>query len=327
MSEVKPNRRTMLTATIGAAALVGVGAGGGAMLGRRSGMKVEPALPGAPAIDPALIRYERVRSVPGTVSGPRHFALIGTERWLIAGEEPAIIDVGGQVIAKLPATGHGWAVTADAEGGIWLATSQEIARFDAAGSRVGGFGLPVDSALITALARSGDELFMADARNRRVLRCTTAGKLIQRLGEPGDGSPGFSVPSPYFDLHIAGEALFVANPGKHSVERYDLAGRFQSSWGTAGVSVEAFCGCCNPSSFALLPDGRFITAEKGLARIKRYSPAGRFECVVAGPDAFAPPADGQSPGRGVKVAADAAGLVHLLDPHARAVHIYREVAA
>ncbi len=47
-----------------------------------------------------------------------------------------------------------------------------------------------------------------------------------------------------------------------------------------------FFGCCNPAHFAVLSDGRFVTAEKGLPRIKIYSPQGKFECVVAGQEQF-----------------------------------------
>ena len=32
-----------------------------------------------------------------------------------------------------------------------------------------------------------------------------------------------------------------------------------------------FFGCCNPAQLAVLPDGRFVTAEKGIPRVKIYS--------------------------------------------------------
>jgi hypothetical protein len=36
----------------------------------------------------------------------------------------------------------------------------------------------------------------------------------------------------------------------------------------------------------LLPDGRYVTCEKGLPRVKVYTAAGDFESVVAGPESF-----------------------------------------
>ena len=36
-------------------------------------------------------------------------------------------------------------------------------------------------------------------------------------------------------------------------------------------------------TWRFLPDGRFVTSEKGIPRIKIYTGLGEFECVVAGP--------------------------------------------
>jgi hypothetical protein len=52
------------------------------------------------------------------------------------------------------------------------------------------------------------------------------------------------------------------------------------------MQLEGFAGCCNPVHLAILPNGNFITYEKGLDRIKIYGPTGNFECVVAGPGSF-----------------------------------------
>ena len=52
------------------------------------------------------------------------------------------------------------------------------------------------------------------------------------------------------------------------------------------MSVEGFCGCCNPSNIAILADDSFVTCEKGLARVKIYDPEGSFVGVVAGPEQF-----------------------------------------
>ena len=49
--------------------------------------------------------------------------------------------------------------------------------------------------------------------------------------------PGFVVPSPYFDLVVDKTALHIANPGRLRVERYALDGRFEASWGEAGMGV------------------------------------------------------------------------------------------
>ena len=98
------------------------------------------------------------------------------------------------------------------------------------------------------------------------------------------------------------------------------------------MAIDGFCGCCNPANFDMLPDGRFVTCEKGLPRIKVYSPEGDFESVVAGPEAFSKNAkscslNGLSNCRtgGMDVAVDSKGRVIVMDPVERVVRIFERV--
>ncbi|MBM3243119.1 hypothetical protein FJZ31_43220, partial [Candidatus Poribacteria bacterium] len=50
--------------------------------------------------------------------------------------------------------------------------------------------------------------------------------------------------------------------------------------GYLSMDIDGFCGCCNPVNFAMLPDGRFVTCEKGLPRVKIYDADGTFSGVV-----------------------------------------------
>jgi hypothetical protein len=88
------------------------------------------------------------------------------------------------------------------------------------------------------------------------------------------------------------------------------------NWGRPAAEIDGFCGCCNPTDFALLPDRRFVTSEKGLARVKVYGAEGKFECVVAAPEVFAEDVVG------LDLAADAQGRIYVLDPSAKAVRIF-----
>lgn len=49
------------------------------------------------------------------------------------------------------------------------------------------------------------------------------------------------------------------------------------------MRADGFCGCCNPTHFALLPDGGFVTAEKGIVRVKVYGPDGKLRAFVLPP--------------------------------------------
>jgi len=132
-----------------------------------------------------------------------------------------------------------------------------------------------------------NDIFVADAGSRIVLHYDTDGKLINRIGGKNKerNIPGFVIPSPYFDLAIAGDGLLrVVNPGRHRIEAYTFDGDLEFSWGKYSPDIEGFCGCCNPVNFAILEDGSFVTAEKGLVRVKVYDSQGNFKAVVAGPE-------------------------------------------
>jgi hypothetical protein len=133
----------------------------------------------------------------------------------------------------------------------------------------------------------------------------------------GRETPGFVVPSPYFDLAIAPSGLlFVANPGRQRVESYFEDGTLVSVWGKASFDLDGFSGCCNPSHLAVLPDGRLVTSEKGLVRVKVHDAEGRFLGVVA---------EGAALGEDTaprEVAADSSGRVVILDPATRSVRVF-----
>jgi hypothetical protein len=84
------------------------------------------------------------------------------------------------------------------------------------------------------------------------------------------------------------------------------------------MEIEGFCGCCNPSHFAIREDGSFVTSEKGIPRIKVYDRLGRLAAVVAGPDNF------DEGTVGLDLALDSAQRILVLDPARRAVRIFVE---
>ena len=79
---------------------------------------------------------------------------------------------------------------------------------------------------------------------------------------------------------------------------------------------DGFSVCFNPSHIAMLPDGSFVTSEKGIVRVKKHNPAGEFVCLVACPDQFAEGTEG------LDLAVDSAQRILVLDPKAPAVRIF-----
>jgi len=177
---------------------------------------------------------------------------------------------------------------------------------------------------VTCVALSGDDVWVADAGNRVVLRYDRRGRLLGRVGERDAkrGVPGLQIPSNHLDVVVGPDKLLlVSNPGRLALETYTQEGKLVSSWGKAGMEIDAFCGCCNPTDIALLPDRRVVTAEKGLPRVKVFRPDGRLDCVVATPD------DLSAAASGTDLAADGTGRIAVLDPQAHLVRLFVEKSA
>jgi hypothetical protein len=184
---------------------------------------------------------------------------------------------------------------------IYVASRRQVTVLDGRGERINQWP-PWDApTLVTALAVTPNGLLVADAGRRVVLRCDQDGRELDRIGQPDPdrNMPGFVIPSAHFDL-VAGSdgTVLVVNPGMRRVETYSLEGELQSYWGQAGSTIEDFFGCCNPARLARLRDGRLVTSEKGIPRVKIYSEHGDFESVVAGPEALGVSESGLGDARG-----------------------------
>ena len=146
-----------------------------------------------------------------------------------------------------------------------------------------------EKSLFTAVTCNDSLLFIADAGNRRVLTYDIDGSLKSEIfGKTRpDDQHGFIVPSAYFDLVIDPEGfLWVINPGKHQFQKYSTTGELLSFWEKTSMEIDGFSGCCNPAHFCMLPNGNFVTSEKGMIRIKIHDTTGNFVSVVAPPSKF-----------------------------------------
>ncbi|MBM4155723.1 MAG: hypothetical protein FJ221_11950 [Lentisphaerae bacterium] len=172
-----------------------------------------------------------------------------------------------------------------------------------------------EKAMLTSLAACSNGIHAADAGQRIVWTFDPTGRMLGRNEGPPEG--GFVVPSPHFDVWAdADGTLWVANPGELRIESYGPDGKPGTRWGRPGFAIEGFCGCCNPTDFARMADGSFVTAEKGLARVKVYRSDGSLESVVAGPDEF------DEDTVGLDVAVDSRGRVLVVDPKRQAIRVF-----
>jgi hypothetical protein len=97
------------------------------------------------------------------------------------------------------------------------------------------------------------------------------------------------------------------DPGRHRICAFTDGGDLEITWGEPSFELEGFSGCCNPSHLAMLPDGRFVTSEKGIPRVKVYDVDGTFLTVVVGPDGL------ETEMEPCDVATDSRGRILVLD--------------
>jgi hypothetical protein len=283
--------------------------------------------------DPALMQYEEAGKIKTGFQDVSGIAVGPNEQIYVAGDKAIRVFKGDGIrLSEIKLTDSPRCLVVTDDGIIYVGMKDYVEVYDSKGVRKTNWEKLGENTVLTSIAVSGNDVFLADAGNRVVLRHDTSGKLVNRIGEKDEDKniPGFVVPSPYFDLAVAPDGLLrVANPGRHQIEAYTFDGYLELSWGKTSTSIDGFSGCCNPVNFAMLKDGGFVTCEKGLLRVKIYDAAGAFVGVVAGPELFtehgkACPPDGFSNCQtgGLDVAVDSQGRVLVLDPDERTVRIF-----
>jgi sugar lactone lactonase YvrE len=274
-------------------------------------------------IDPALIHYKQSGEISVGLSQPHALAAGPDGKIFVAGDKTIqVFDSEGAKITEIklehePRCLAIGGVEHKYPGRIYVGAGDHVEVLDADGTLLGDWYKLNEKALPTSIAVAENDIFLADAGNRIVWHYDTDGKLINRIGAADRARkiPGFFITSPYFDLAVGRDGLlYVVNPRALRLEAYTFQGDLEFSWGKGSPTIEGFFGCCNPAHFAVLSDGRFVTAEKGLPRIKIYTARGKFECVVAGEE--------QYPSTAADLAVDDRDRILVLDSDKKRVLIF-----
>ena len=282
---------------------------------------------GMRTVDPALVKYKEVGKIETGMESPRCIA-VGTGGQIIVGGDRVVrvVQADGRVSNSFAISGEATAVAAGEDGTIYVGMKDRIARVvtGASSAGVNEWAILAKDSHITSIAVAKDAVYVADAGRRagRVLKLDLTGKFLGEIAmkDEAKGIVGILTPSPHMDLAVTADGnVWVANPGHHQLELYSPDGTLQRYWGSAGATIDTFLGCCNPSDFALLSDGRIVTAEKGIARVKVYQSDGHFESVVATPEQFG------GNRAGLDLATDAQGRVLLLEPGTRGIRVFARV--
>jgi len=203
---------------------------------------------------------------------------------------------------------------------LFIGFTTHIEVYSTGGDREQAWQALGENAWLTSLAVGPGGVFAADYGQRLVWHLDFDGRLVSQIdgGAAANATTGFIMPSPYFDVATQAETVWITNPGQQRVEAYDATGKLQRQWGRAGTATEDFCGCCNPSHLALMPDGRFVTSEKGMPRVKLYANDGTLLGVVAASDSFP---EGTV---GLDLAVDSSNRILVLEPKARRIRVFEE---
>jgi hypothetical protein len=279
--------------------------------------------------DPSQVLYREAAPIVTGLAHPSALCIGPQDKIFVAGGKTLhLFDTGGKPLAEITLKAQPTCLAVSADGLIYAGMRDhiEVIVAQASSPQPGATAWPGlgERAHLTSLALVPGGLFAADAGNRVVIHYDNAGKELGRLDRKAvapDGY-GFIIPSPYFDIAVGPDGLLhAANTGLYRIEAYKISGEYVSAWGKMGMDAAGFCGCCNPAHFTILPDGGFVTAEKGLCRVKVYGQEGKFLGFVAGAELFQKQTDELVV---AGLAADSQGRVLLLDPANGNVRVFEK---
>lgn len=241
------------------------------------------------AIDTSLIKYREVKLFKPGMSKVAGITIDNSLVYIAGTHEIKVFNKDWKQVQDFSTDSTASCIAVGPQQEIYVGIGNHVEKYDYRGTKLKSWEAYGKKGVITSIAVSGNKIYAADAGNRLVLRYDTEGNLQNIFGKKDKtkGIDGLIVPSLYLDVATGPfNDIWIANPGRHQLENYTENGELRSFWGMPSMQLEGFAGCCNPIHFAILPNSYFVTYEKGLDRIKLYNQAGKFDCVVAGPQSF-----------------------------------------
>ena len=273
-------------------------------------------------LDNIETRFEETGQIASRLEDVQAMAVGPQNKLYVTGKYAmAVFAPEGDEIARFSLNGTPNSIAIAPDGSIFLGIRDHIEVLTNSGELQAVWQTLDERALLTAIAVDDDDVFVADAGNRVVIRYDRKGIILGHIGKKDEekGIPGIVVPSPYLDLALDPDGrLWVVNPGRMGIESYRRNGDLITSWYNASMKLEGFSGCCNPAHIAFNPNGTIVTGEKGLKRVKIYDIiTEEYLELVVGSMAF--PEKNQS----IRdLAVDSNGRILVLDPAENSIRIF-----
>jgi len=253
------------------------------------GAQVQPAKP-----DSAVpVRLERQYVLVGTIGGSAlsafresllDVAVDGTDQVVALGDgHVRVFTAGGEPVRQWLAGSGAECLTVGPDGRVYIAGAGRVDVFESGGRGVGGFqfGDSAKPPSVSAIAVHGPDILVADASARIIRRFDATGRQLGLIGDQGK-TKTFMLPNGRLDVNVdAAGVVRATDTGRHQVTSWSLDGTPIGRFGKFGMQDPAdFVGCCNPINVATTPDGKVVTAEKMVARVKVFEPDGRLLAVI-----------------------------------------------
>ena len=271
-------------------------------------------------VDEKLLSHREVRRIE--IDEPVALAWQNGKLFLLAGNSLQIITPEGRELLSKRLDQNPRSIWVMQDENIIVAYENYLVMYDGSGEELKRSPILDDESLISSVVISDDIIFASDAGRRSVWRLNNELEIIDDFkGESGFSAfHGFILPSLHFHMAVNAEnELWITNPGVHSIQNYSHSGRLRRFWGEPSFANEGFSGCCNPYYIAFLSDGRFVTSEKGIIRVKIYRESGELESVVAPAELF--PKGEKAPA----IAVDDQDNIWLLDFDKNMLRLFRPV--
>jgi len=252
------------------------------------------------------------RSLAGIATGA------GDHVYVLGDDEVRIFDPLLRRVRAWRAPENASAVGVGPDSRVYVGSPGRVDVLDGNGRHVGGFptGEKDRPADVTAIKVFGTDVLVADANSRVIRRHDLDGTPRGLIGTQGK-TGSFMLPNRSLDIAVdAKGVVYATDPGRHKVTSWALDGTPIGKFGKFGMTApEDFVGCCNPVNVAVTPDGKVVTGEKMVARVKVFDPDGTLLAVI-GPEHFDPSCIH------IHLAVDSKGRILAGDPVRREVKVF-----